>query len=511
MARVLVLLLLSSACSWAAEYLWPLPDSRTLTGGHADSRLDHFHGGVDLRARTPLKVVAPTDGWVERIGINPAGYGRTLYFRLSDGNTAVFGHLSRYEPELQELVRDSQLVRGTYRVDFVFSDSLTAPRYSAGEVLCYTGSSGRGPAHLHFEIRHGAVQLDPLSFYRPQDNDKPVIAAISWVKYSDEIPLSSGRDLVLSASPRVKSSEPVAFLIRCYDPGPWGRNAVPAAIRVYINERQVYEDLPSRIDLLGPANIYEKLVYREFRTNDRDVRRLFDWPEKDAESEIDLPLGWIEDFIGVVRIEVEDRNGNTSSVRIALEAGSERRNLRARDSVETPEFVLTGDDVSLSWAELSPQGQEILINNDDFAFPAKLVLTANQPFEQGKYFFKGSGTTGRIPLWRIPGGADETISCYVLRGGTYGVAVDATPPKLVVSGKSGKLTFTLVDEESSIDDGSVKCRVNGQTAIPEFEYEEDGGLIWTQSSLGRGTHRVQFEAANRAGMSKSWDVEVNIP
>lgn len=511
MARILILLTVCFGRAIAAEYLWPLPDSRTLTGGHADSRTDHFHGGVDLRARSPLKIIAPTDGWVERVGINPPGYGRTLYFRLADGNTAVFGHLSRYEPELQEIVRDSQLVHGTYRVDFTFSDSTIAPKYKAGETLCYTGSSGRGPAHLHFEIRNGPVQLDPLRFYTPKDLDDPVFVGVRWVRLSDDIPTSSGRDLVLSASPRVTSNEPVAFLIRTYDPGPWGRNSVPSAIRVFENERLIFEDFPANIDLLGPANIYEKLVYPEFKTNDRDVRRLFEWPVRDLTDVDELPSGWLDDFIGVIRIEVEDRNGNTSSVRIPVEAGSERTRVLDRMSSETAGFALTGDDVSLSWAKLSQIGGECKINDEDFAFPAKLILTAAETFEPGKFFYRRSGATGRSALWRIPSQDATTMSCYVLRGGVYGVAIDHTPPTLSLSGKGGKITFRLADDESSIDDSNVRCKVNGEVAIPEYEYEEDGGTIWTPTKLSSGRHRVEFEAANRAGLVKTWDVTVTIP
>ena len=102
------------------------------------------------------------------------------------------------------------------------------------------------------------------------------------------------------------------------------------------------------------------------------------------------------------------------------------------------------------------------------------------------------------------------MSCYVLRGGTYGIAEDATPPKLLLSGRGGKLTFTLTDDESSIDDSSVRCKVDGEVAIPEYEYEEDGGSIWTRSKLRAGEHRVEFEAANRAGLTKSWDVKVTV-
>ncbi|MDD5088591.1 MAG: M23 family metallopeptidase, partial [bacterium] len=154
MARLLILLCAMCLAAipgdgrLAAEPLWPLPDSRTLTGGFADSRPDHFHGGVDLRTfGKALPVIAPTDGWIERFAVSPSGYGRSLYLRLADGKTAVFGHLSRFQPRLESMLRDSQLAVGTYRVDCLFEDSAESCGFRAGDTLALTGRSGIGPPH----------------------------------------------------------------------------------------------------------------------------------------------------------------------------------------------------------------------------------------------------------------------------------------------------------------------------------------------------------------------------
>lgn len=495
----------------ASDYLWPLPDSRTLTGGFADSRTDHFHGGVDLRARTPLPVIAPTDGWVERISVNPAGYGLTLYYRLADGNTAVFGHLSRYEPELQALVRDSQLVAETYHVDFSFEEPAQAPSYRKGDILCFTGSSGRGPAHLHFEVRKGAVQLDPLMFYDPADRDKPVIVELRWVNWSEFSPTSSGRAIAKQVTPTINSNEPIALFVRTYDPGPWGRNAVPQTVRVFLDQQLIFEDRCAEIDLLGPQSIYEKLVYKDVKHNDRDVRRLFDWPLRGLTEADPLPSGWIENFRGDVRIEVEDRNGNISSYSVRVDVGDSRPDRPLPDRAVPLDFVLTGDDASMSWADVAELSGEIRINDEDFAFASKLRLTAHESYRPGTYWYKRSGAAGKSALWRIPSDDPDQLACYVLRGGIYGLAYDDTPPKLLLSGQHGKIKFTLTDDESSIDDSSVRCTVDGETAIPEFEYEEKGGVIWTRKSLTRGQHLVHFEAQNRAGLSRTWEVAVTVP
>jgi hypothetical protein len=90
------------------------------------------------------------------------------------------------------------------------------------------------------------------------------------------------------------------------------------------------------------------------------------------------------------------------------------------------------------------------------------------------------------------------------------VAEDHDPPRLLVSGGRGKLTFELTDLESGVDDGSVRCTVDGRVAVPEFEYEERGGPIWTDQPLSKGSHDVVFRAADRAGNERSWNVTVTV-
>ncbi|MDD5089245.1 MAG: Ig-like domain-containing protein, partial [bacterium] len=103
-----------------------------------------------------------------------------------------------------------------------------------------------------------------------------------------------------------------------------------------------------------------------------------------------------------------------------------------------------------------------------------------------------------------------SMSCRILRGGVYGVAEDRNPPRLVISGRSGKITFQLTDGESGIDDSSVRCSVDGRAAVAEYEYEEDGGDVWTPIALKAGDHNVTFTAADRAGNERSWTITVTV-
>jgi len=530
MARLLILLAIAFAGLWggeqslAADLLWPLSDPRTLTGGYADSRPDHFHVGVDLRTfGKALPVVAPTDGWIERFAVSPSGYGRTLYFRLADGKTAVFAHLSRFEPRLERMLRDSQLAVGTYRVDCLFEDSVQSCGFRAGETLAYTGSSGIGAPHLHFEIRDGAVQLDPLSFFEPRDATPPVITALSWTTLTGVSPLSTGIPLPLERESAARwdagsiiSEDAISLFIQAYDPGPWGRHAVPTAIRVKRGDRIEYEVECARIDLLGARDIYARLVWLARRDHNRDVRRLFDFPHPNSEI---ASAGWLTDANEeIVTIEVEDRAGNVASAMLNITAGAwtHPEFTFASSSLAAGRFTIeTDDDAMAAWAECEAlSAREIRIGESGFAFGDRHVLTysfADGESLPGLYFYERKNGGGRRGLWRAAElDSSSSMSCRILRGGIYGVAEDSDPPRLLISGRTGRITFQLTDTQSGIDDSSIRCTVNGRTAIAEYEYEEDGGEIWTPHALAKGDHDVEFTAADRAGNERSWSVTVTV-
>lgn len=489
-----------------------------MTGGHADSRTDHFHGGIDLRTGgVELPVVAPSDGWIERIAVSPTGYGRVLYLKMSNERTAVFGHLSRFVPILEDVLRDSQLTAETYRVDFPCAEGRFA--FRRGDTLAYTGKTGRGAPHLHFEIREGVVQVDPLAFFERKDDQPPVIAGLWWTKISDYTPLSNGTRMNLKSVPVLSAEEPVAFFVQTYDPGPWGRHAVPARIRILVGDSVTYESVPTRIGLLGSRDIHYQLVWPVRKRDKLDIRRLFQSPVSINYSEGEsLPAGWLADLSGEdVTIEVFDRSGNRSAVVVNVSSGSNPsrpRTVGSGSSKTAGRFALSAEDSAVTyWATLESRGiHEIEVGPDGLGLPGRATLTyscSQGESPDGLYFYSLSDNGSRSPRGRTDMEGNR-IACTVMRSGIYGVAEDHTPPVLWLSSRSGRIYFDLTDEESGIDDRTVKCRIDGKTAIAEYEYEEDGGAVWTPQPLTRTQHQVDFEAADTAGNRKTWSVNLNV-
>jgi len=175
---LLTLLVFDSAA--AGQYLWPVAAGKKLSSSFFEFREGHLHAGIDIRSfgEVGLPCYAVRSGYVERVKIQPYGYGKALYLRLSDGNTAVYAHLYGFGAEIDSLVYarmtaaanpwcDIHLPRGKYS-------------YSAGETVAYAGRSGTRAAHLHFELRDSRGRpFNPLiEKYTVPDNIPPVIHSV---------------------------------------------------------------------------------------------------------------------------------------------------------------------------------------------------------------------------------------------------------------------------------------------------------------------------------------------
>ncbi len=99
-----------------------------------------MHNGIDLIANIGTKVYAPGGGKVTFTGYKN-GYGKVIEIDHGFGYVTLYGHLSKI------LVRKGQKVK-------------------RGDLIALSGNTGRlstGP-HLHYEIRHDGIPLNPRNF-----------------------------------------------------------------------------------------------------------------------------------------------------------------------------------------------------------------------------------------------------------------------------------------------------------------------------------------------------------
>lgn len=160
----------------SVTYLWPTDATHQISSTFAETRSAHLHAGLDIRTwgREGYKVFATRDGIVYRIATGPGGYGNVIYLKHYDGSFSVYAHLNRFEPGLQAYTDSIRLQDYSFVIDEMIEDD--AIKYKKGELIGYTGSSGIGPPHLHFELRTPNHEpFNPLlTNLKVRDNIPPV-------------------------------------------------------------------------------------------------------------------------------------------------------------------------------------------------------------------------------------------------------------------------------------------------------------------------------------------------
>jgi murein DD-endopeptidase MepM/ murein hydrolase activator NlpD len=137
----------------AEDLPWPIDADRIITSTFAEPRPGRFHLGIDFTSggTTGRDVYAIGDGYISSVATSPFGYGKLLEFRLTDGRTVRYGHLSEFSPEIEDRLETLRGMKHTYDVEL----ALTPGEFPArkGEVICRSGESGSSAPHLHLELR----------------------------------------------------------------------------------------------------------------------------------------------------------------------------------------------------------------------------------------------------------------------------------------------------------------------------------------------------------------------
>lgn len=209
---------------------WPLPDfPGVLTASYGEFRPGHLHQGIDIGTggQTGFPVVAFRDGWVVRLQSTRRGYGKALFLRHPGGYFTLYAHLDSFSPKIQSLLKKANLPR---YFDITLPDADKIP-VQEGEVIGYSGETGAGLPHLHFEIRRGwGTPLDPLTFGFPfQDSQPPILEFLTFIPLSSPslvngsqapfiLPLAPRDDTPLSV-PFLTLQGPVQLELTGYDPG----------------------------------------------------------------------------------------------------------------------------------------------------------------------------------------------------------------------------------------------------------------------------------------------------
>ncbi|CAN5228825.1 M23 family metallopeptidase [soil metagenome] len=248
-----------SFLSDSVSYLWPTNASPYLSSTFAETRSAHLHSGIDIRTwgREGYEVYATRDGVVHRIGISPNGYGKVIYLKHKDDSYSVYAHLHRFEPVLHAYTDSIRLQEYRFELDKVMKDSVFT--YKRGDVIGYTGSTGVGPPHLHFELRTPDFKpFNPLlTNLSVADNIPPVFSALAVESlHSESLHFKSYQTIepngILSGITdfgTIRTESPIGLAVNVHDRA----NRTPNIYAVYklimiANEDTLFK---SRADMFG--------------------------------------------------------------------------------------------------------------------------------------------------------------------------------------------------------------------------------------------------------------------
>lgn len=172
----------------APEFVWPIDSPQIITGNYGELRPNHFHAGLDFSTNGKLNVpvYAIADGYISRVRISASGYGKSIYITHKNGKVSLYAHLNFLSKKIVELVKKEQYKKQNYEIDYKFTS--TDIKITAKEIIGLSGNTGNstGP-HLHLEIRDEETEtpLNPLEYYRINDNILPTIQQIAFYNLAD--------------------------------------------------------------------------------------------------------------------------------------------------------------------------------------------------------------------------------------------------------------------------------------------------------------------------------------
>lgn len=348
---LLCMLSLGSAAS-ADEVMWPISIEIDQSSSFAEARGLRLHAGIDLRTRrtTGFPVRAIADGHISRVNVQFRGYGYAIYIDHPEKKIrVVYAHLRNFADPLGEYVESKLRKMGARHG---INDFFKAGRFPVkkGQVIGWTGETGSGPPHLHFEVR--TLNDEPLApglyGFRPPDNIFPRMHKLyfepmsyaceingSFLPVTSSIKRNNQQSYVLPTTPVVSGD--VVVKIGVSDSNAVGNMFGVERIALLLDDNKLIERVLHRYSY--PESRQAPWVFDYFKTslsNTGYVYNMFKWPFETIPFASDYPA-----WSGLISMSAD----SASTHRLKIEAADYQNHeitlsgqLKNRGSVEIAEL-----------------------------------------------------------------------------------------------------------------------------------------------------------------------------
>lgn len=544
----------------------PLEGDLIVTGTMGEFRPSHFHRGIDFSTGGEIgkKVFAAHEGYISRIAFFRYGLGLGIWVSHSDGRNTKYGHLDNLAPHILE----HPLLQGLrekirLREEFDLHLLPEAIQVKRGEHIAFSGETGAGFAHLHFEYNDGDTALNPL-FYGIdyKDNIPPTVSYVELIpgtpasringlyrsyridlKQTDlRLPLDSGgMEAVYTPLHNriVRISGPVMVRLSSYDPTDGRSRLGLAGGALYQEDREIFrfslKNLP-QLNLRGHVLLYD-VIHSHIG---RGTNYVYNYTEKKFNS---LPFmnshdsGMLDPFQSPgnnmdIKVTASDAIGNRATVKLNLYKDS--RNY-SDVSLPVPNVRTDRDNVLKS-----PDGRMIIRIRSDSLYedryfkltnhseqlklPRGLILRSAiytlSPFyvdflrsyevtfrirpgaRQAPYYMPLRINRPRPMQYETAG---NEIRFHGVGGARFVLLEDRAPPtitRLVKNNGSDRLRLFLMyhDIGSGIDYSSVRVRVDGIQCVTDHDLDRRAiEMLHPESIFQPGRHTIRVQLKDNAG------------
>ena len=148
----------------------PINPFNGFTSSFCEFRTTHPHAGLDFSTgqKNGVPVIATMDGEVRQVKITYRGHGKALYLYHKNNLLSVYAHLSKFHQSIEDYLKpfyQKNIYPGTVEI----SPPL---KFKAGDIIAFSGETGEGYPHLHYELRKDNNPINPLPYFSFEKNSK---------------------------------------------------------------------------------------------------------------------------------------------------------------------------------------------------------------------------------------------------------------------------------------------------------------------------------------------------
>ncbi len=524
MNKLILPLILLTSCLFAqkeypkTDFIPPLDIPLYLAGSFGELRSNHYHSGIDIKTqqREGLKVYSVADGYVSRIKITHFGYGKALYITHPNGYTTVYGHLKKFNKEIEAYLKQKQYADESYEIElFPKFNELTLQQ---GDVVAYSGNTGgSGGPHLHFEVRDSETEhiINPLFFgFDIKDSQAPILQdlvayTLGWnaqingkqgtyqLNYTQQ---SNGFFL----ADQVTASGEISFGVKSFDrqDGSYNHNGI-YAMEVLVNGSKYIDADFETFSFAESRQINTYIDYATFANSGRryqkcyidDGNELSIYNTKLHDGKINIEAGKNYNII----IKLKDFEDNTTTIQIPVK-GEELAVKNAPEMKKTNYYLMANRDNFYEvgnasmyfpantfyknfYIDLSGEGNSFQIHNREVPaagyFSISIDISHLKDDPNLQQYFIASYTYKGNPIYEPTRLKGTTLSTRTRSLGKYNILKDSVAPVVRATNFKNNqwlsnynfLTFKISDDLSGIK--SYKATIDGKWILTEYEYKNN--------------------------------------